>query len=159
VLDVLDFEVNSLTAPMGDMRQYAFNQACREFPWHHNWNKQCPELKARFILKLREVSPGPWEAKNVLTTIGVNMRGKRTRLKRKFEGYKNYKRVSGLDGCSRELWSQIYEDTKDEKKKSKAALCKIAANKRMHAEGFTYKCSPKGLQGLRDRFVRSPTFS
>jgi hypothetical protein len=50
VLEVPDYEVNSLAAPIGEfwdhMRMYAFNQACREFPWHLNWNQQCPELKA-----------------------------------------------------------------------------------------------------------------
>jgi hypothetical protein len=140
------------------MRQYAFNQACREFPWHLNWNNQCPELKARFILNLQEVYSGPWEAKSVLAAVGVNLRERRTRLKRKFEGYKNFKHVPRPDGYSNESWWQIYEDMKDEKKRSKAALCKIAADKRMQAVGFTHKCGPKGLQGICDRYVRFSTF-
>jgi hypothetical protein len=161
--EVPDFEINSLAAPTGEfwdhMRQYAFNQACREFPWHHNWNKQCPELKTRFIMQLWEVYCGPWEAKSILAAIGGNLRERRTRLKRKFEVYKNFKRVPCPDGCSKESWWQIYEDTKDEKKRSKATLCKIAAEKRKEAVGFSHKCGPRGLQGLRDRYVSSFNFT
>jgi hypothetical protein len=66
VSEVPEYEVNSLAAPTGDywdhMRQYAFDQACWEFPWHLNWNKQCSKLKTRFILQLRQLYPRPWES-------------------------------------------------------------------------------------------------
>lgn len=46
VANVPPFEVNSLAAPIGQfwdhMRDFAFGQAAREFPWHLNWNRQCP---------------------------------------------------------------------------------------------------------------------
>jgi hypothetical protein len=44
------------------------------------------------------------------------------------------------------------------KKRSKATLCKVAADKRLEATGFTYKCGPKGLKGLRNRFVSEIIF-
>jgi hypothetical protein len=110
-------------------------------------------LKARFILELRQIYPGPWEAKPVLAAIGGNLRDRRTRLKRKFEVYKNFKRVPQLDGCTKESWWNIYEETKDDKKISKSALYKLVAQKRMEEHGYTHRCGPKGLKGLRDRFV------
>jgi hypothetical protein len=73
--------------------------------------------------------------------------------------YKNYKRVPSPDGCTQNSWWKIYEDSKDEKKKSKAALCKVATEMRMRAVRFSHKCGPRGLKGLRDRFVRPLSFS
>lgn len=55
------------------MRRYAFEQAPYEFPWHLQWNRQCPELKARFTLKLRKIYHGPWDQKTILRTVGINL--------------------------------------------------------------------------------------
>jgi hypothetical protein len=49
VRDVPKMEVNRLGSPSGafwnHMRPYVFNRGAYVFPWHLNWNEQCPELK------------------------------------------------------------------------------------------------------------------
>jgi hypothetical protein len=67
--------------------------------------------------------------------------------------YKNFKRVPRPDGCTKESWWSIYEDIKDDKKISKTAFYKLAAKKRMEKHGYTYRCGPKRLKGLRNQFV------
>ena len=155
--DVPPFEVNSLAAPTGEfadhMKQYAFDQGSKEFPWHVNWNRQCPELKARFTMRLRKVYPGPWESKTILTAVGANLRERRCRLKKKFETYKNWRTVPRPTGCTAYSFQKIYELTKDAKINRKAELCRSAANKRMKEVGYSHKCGPSGLKGMSDRFV------
>jgi hypothetical protein len=52
--DIPKFEVNSLAYPIGEfyehIRNYAIDQASKEFPWHLDWNKQCPEHQALFAV-------------------------------------------------------------------------------------------------------------
>ena len=155
--EIPPFEVNTLAAPTGDfadhMKQYAFDQGSKEFPWHVNWNRQCPELKARFTMRLRKVYPGPWESKTILTAVGANLRERRCRLKKKFETYKNWRTVPRPTGCTAYSFQKIYELTKDAKINRKAELCRSAANKRMKEVGYSHKCGPTGLKGLSDRFV------
>lgn len=79
--------------------------------------------------------------------------GSTARLKQKFKECTNFKRVLRPNSCSKESWLKIYENTKDKKKKSKSAKCKIAAHLRYTSQGFSYKCGPKGLKGIRDQFV------
>jgi len=130
-------------------------QPCFEFPWHIDWNKQSPELKAHFTLKMRKIYPGPWDAKSVLKAVGANLRERRTHLKRKFEKSKKIYQVSKPHGCSKGSWMSIYESTKDVMKQRKATLCKESVDKHFKLQGPTYCCGPRGIQGICDCFVRA----
>jgi hypothetical protein len=88
-----------------------------------------------------------------------NLWERRTRLKKRFEVYKNFRQDPCPDSYSKESWWKIHKDSIDEKKRSKAALYKVAAEKKIQAIMFTHKCGPKGLKGLCDRFVRLLPFS
>jgi hypothetical protein len=62
--DVPPVHMNRLRDLMGVfwkyMRPYIYYRGAYTFPWDVNWNRQCPELKARFIFRLWKLYLGPW---------------------------------------------------------------------------------------------------
>jgi hypothetical protein len=84
VHDVPPVEVNRLGDPTRAfwdyMQPFFFYRGTYTFPWHVNWNWQCLELKARFIFRLRNLCPRPWEAKGVLALLGNNLKERRNCL-------------------------------------------------------------------------------
>jgi hypothetical protein len=163
VRDIPPVEINRLGEPTGGfwdhMRPYVFDRGAYTFPWHLNWNRQCPELKARFVFRLRKLFPGPWEAKAVLTHLGHNLREKRNRLKKRFKIYCNPKAVNRPKGCTLMSWEQIYHDLRDPKKKAKSDLCKLKAHERVAngATAFAHRTGRGGYRGIVARFVRFPS--
>jgi hypothetical protein len=160
-------EVNRLGEPTGiywdHMKPYLFDHAAYICPWHADWNKQCTELKARFILRLRKLHPGPWEAKVVLNQMGNSLRKKRNRLKKRFKIYSNPKAVNQPKGCNhgRKSWQSL----RDSKKKAKSDLYKRKAEEKVAAgsSSFTHRTRRAGsasffwalaLSLIRRRVVR-----
>jgi hypothetical protein len=165
VRDVPPVEVNRLGEPSGafwdHMKPYVFDRGAYIFPWEVNWNRQCQELKARFIFRLRKLYPGPWEAKAVLEHLGNNLRERRNRLKRRFKIYSNPKSVTRPKGCTLQSWDQILKDLKDPKKKAKSELCKLKADERVAtgASPFSHWTGRGGYMGIVARFVSRTTFA
>jgi hypothetical protein len=161
VRDVPAVEVNRLGEPVGlfwdHMKPYLFDRAAYVFPWHADWNKQSEELKARFILRLKKLYPGPWEAKAVLKQVGTNLREKRNRLKKRFKVYSNPKAVNRPKGCTLESWQEIYQALCDPKKKAKSDLCKAKAQERVArgSSAFTHRTGRAGYRGIVTKFVSS----
>jgi hypothetical protein len=159
VRDVPPLEVNRLGEPTGafwdHMQPYVFDRGASTFPWHVNWNQQDPELKARFLLRLRELYPGPWEAKAMLIHLGNNLRERRNRLKKRFKIFSNPRAVTRPKGCTMESWDQIFKDLKDPKKKEKSELCKLKAEERIANGGspFTHRTGRGGYRGIVAKFV------
>lgn len=81
VRDIPKVEINRYGFPSGvfwdHMRPYVFDRGAYVFPWHIDWNKQSDTLKTRFILRMREIYAGPWEAKGVMAALGNNLRERR----------------------------------------------------------------------------------
>jgi hypothetical protein len=161
VRDVPPVEINRLGEPTGafweHMQPFLFDRGACVFPWDVNWNRQDPELKSRFLFRLRQLYPGPWEAKVVLTELGNNLREKRNRLKRKFRKYSNRKAVTRPKGCTLQSWEQIYQDLRDPKKKEKSDLCKRKADERVAMGGspFTHRTGRGGYRAIIAKFVSS----
>jgi hypothetical protein len=159
VRDVPPVEINRLGEPTGafwdHMQPYVFDRGASTFPWHVNWNQQDPELKARFLLRLRELYPGPWEAKAMLIHLGNNLRERRNRLKKRFKIFSNPRAVTRPKGCTMESWDQIFKDLKDPKKKEKSELCKLKAEERIANGGspFTHRTGRGGYRGIVAKFV------
>jgi hypothetical protein len=159
VRDVPAVEVNQLGEPAGvfrdHMQPFVFDRGAYIFPWHVNWDRQCPKLKARFILRLRKLYPGPWEAKGVLAQLGNNLRERRNRLKKRFKLYANPKAVTRPRGCSLQSWEEIYHGLRDAKKKAKSDLCKLKADERAATGGspFSHRTGRRGYRGIVAKFV------
>lgn len=159
VQDVPPLEITRLGSPCGPfwdhMRPFLYDRGAYVFPWHLNWNEQCPELKARFIYRLRQLYPGAWEAKEVLAQLGNSLRERRNRLKKRFKIYSNPKAVPRPKGCTLESWEQIYRDLRDPKKMAKASLCKVKADERvaLAVYPFSHRCGRGGYRAIVARFV------
>jgi hypothetical protein len=156
--DIPRFEVNNLAYPTGDfyehIRNYAVDQASKEFPWHLDWNKQCPEQQALFAVRLKEIYKGPWDPKLIMQEVGGNLRERRARLRRKFKSYKNWRLVPIPLGCSKFSWMKIHEDMSLPKMEKLSASSKAAAEARIGRVGYSHKWGPCGQRGLVKRFVR-----
>jgi hypothetical protein len=158
VRDVPPVDINRLEEPTGafldHMKPYVFDCGSYTFPWDLNWNRQSPELKVRFIFRLRKLYPGPWEAKAMLNLLGNNLRKKRNRLKRRFRIYSNPKAVTRPKGCTLQSWEQIYHDLRDPKKKAKSDLCKMKAHERITTGSpFSHRTGRGGYRGIVAKFV------
>jgi hypothetical protein len=157
--DVPAVEVNRLGEPIGSfwdhMKPYIFDRASYIFPWHVDWNKQCEELKSRFIMRLRKLYRGPWEAKAVLKQVGNSLRERRNRLKKRFKIYSNPKAISRPKGCTLQSWQEIYRGLRDPIKRAKSDLCKLKAQERVAAgcTAITHRTGRGGYRGIVARFV------
>jgi hypothetical protein len=155
--DVPPVEINRLGEPTGafweHMQPYVFDRGAYIFPWDVDWNKQSEDLKSMFILRVRELYPGPWESKGVMALVGNNLRERRNRLKKRFRICSNPKAVSRPRGCSVQSWEEILKTMRDPKKKAKSDLCKLKADQRLAANPFSHRTGRGGYKRIIVKFV------
>jgi hypothetical protein len=162
VKDVPAVEVNRLGEPIGTfwdhMQPYVYDRGAYIFPWDVNWNRQCPELKVRFIFRQRKLYPRPWETKAVLTHMESNLRERRNPLKKRFKIYSNPKSVTRPKGC---MLENIYKDLRDPKKKPKSELCKLKIEERLATteSPFNHRTGMAGYRGIVAKFVSFSSFN
>jgi hypothetical protein len=135
------------------MKKRVFDEASYKFPWHVEWNRQDEYLKGRFLLRQRMLFPGHWSDKFVMHEVGVNLKEKRTRLRKEFREKKDPKMVVMPAGCTKESFLRIWEDMKDPIKAAKSLKCKRAADLRMQTIGCRHRCGRGGYGGIIEKFV------
>lgn len=155
--DIPEYEVNSQYRPVGHFWQHiraqAFVRAAMFFDWDIPWSKQPPELKMRFRIRLKSIYKGEWDDKWVMQQVGNNLREKRVRIRKVFKKAGTWKVTPLPYGLKEHSARAIFATLQDPKHVDKSEKCKVAADARTAAIGYTHKLGPGGVKSLLSKFV------
>lgn len=157
VKNVPPCKTNKKAVPIGafweHMRAYGCARAAMTFDWSKDWDQQCPNLRARFKMRLHELYPGLWDDEPVMSYIGKNFKERRGRFRSKLANSCQKDLIVLPIGCSRDAFELLYESQFDPKKMSKAHKCRVAAERRFKEGALGHRYGRRGVTGLVERFV------